>query len=110
MIPELPTPPEQDGVALSGLRYRILGKVQPTVILDLDSRQGVFTDGGGLSWMTPTIDMSTNMQGGLLSGLARALSGATAFLIQLNTSSAGQAAFCLHRFSGQDRAAATRRE
>lgn len=64
------------------------------MILDLDSRQGVFTDGGGLSWMTPTIDMSTNMQGGLLSGLARALSGATAFLIQLNTGSAGQAAFC----------------
>ena len=36
MIPELPTPPEQDGVALSGLRYRILGKVQPTVILDAE--------------------------------------------------------------------------
>lgn len=64
------------------------------MILDLDSRHGVFTDGGGLSWMTPTIDMSANMQGGLLSGLARALSGATAFLIQLNTGSAGQAAFC----------------
>ena len=94
MIPDLPTPPEEDGVTRSGMRYRIMGKVQPTVILDLDSRHGVFTDAGGMSWMTPTINMSTNMQGGLLSGLARAFSGATAFLIQLNTSTQGHVAFC----------------
>lgn len=94
MIPDLPTPAEQDGVTRSGLRYRIIGKVQPTVILDLDARHGVFTDAGGLSWMTPTISMGTNMQGGLFSGLARALGGGTVFLIQLTTASAGQAAFC----------------
>lgn len=94
MIPDLPTPPEQDGVTRSGLRYRIIGKVQPTVILDLDARHGLFTDAGGLSWMTPTVNMTTNMQGGLLGGLSRMMGGATAFLIQLNTASQGQAAFC----------------
>ncbi|WP_309572891.1 AIM24 family protein [Deinococcus sp.] len=94
MIPDLPTPPEEDGTARSGLRYRIIGKVQPTVLLDLDARHGVFTDAGGLSWMTPTISMTTNMQGGLLGGLSRAFSGGTVFLIHLNTTSRGQAAFC----------------
>lgn len=94
MIPDLPTLPEHSGVARSGLKYRIVGTVQPTVILDLDARHGVYTDAGGLSWMTPTIQMSTNMQGGLFSGLARMMSGATAFLIQLSTATTGQAAFC----------------
>lgn len=93
MIPDLPTPPEQAGVSRSGLHYRIIGKVQPTVILDLDARHGVYTDAGGLSWMTPTVSMNTNMQGGLLSGLTRMVSGATAFLIQLTTATKGHVAF-----------------
>ncbi|GGJ66403.1 hypothetical protein [Deinococcus aquiradiocola] len=50
-------------MARSGLRSRIVGKVQPTVLLDLNAQHGVFTDAGGWSWMTPTVTMTTNMQG-----------------------------------------------
>lgn len=94
MIPDLPTPPEKDGTAASGLKYRLLGQVQPTVILDLDARHSVYSDAGGMSWMTQTVEMSSNMQGGLLGGLARALGGGTAFLLTFQTRSVGQVAFC----------------
>lgn len=93
MIPDLPTPPEQEGLTRSGLRYRIIGQLQPTVVLDMDARHALYTAAGSLSWMTPTVSMSTNMQGGLLGGLSRMMGGATAFLIELNTDSQGQAAF-----------------
>lgn len=93
MIPDLPTPPQQEGVTHSGLRYRIVGTVQPTVILNLDKRHAVYTDAGGLSWITASVSMDTGMQGGLLSGLTRMVSGSTAFLITLRTDSNGQAAF-----------------
>jgi uncharacterized protein (AIM24 family) len=93
MIPDLPTPHEISGTSKSGVHWRVLGNVQPTLVVDVDSRHSVISDAGGMSWMTPTVDMSTNMPGGLLSGLARVFSGGTMFLLSFTTSSAGHIAF-----------------
>lgn len=40
----------------------------------------MFTESGGMGWMTPNIEMSTNMEGGLLGGIARKFSGESLFM------------------------------
>ncbi|WP_420595832.1 AIM24 family protein [Deinococcus sp.] len=97
MIPDLPNPAELDGQGRSGLSYRIFGTIQPTLVVEMDSTHGVFSDAGGMSWMSESIEMNTGTgaggSGGFLSGLARMVGGGTLFLIQFSTRSEGQIAF-----------------
>ncbi|ULH17097.1 TIGR00266 family protein (plasmid) [Deinococcus sp. KNUC1210] len=93
MIPELPNPAEVNGTARSGMTYRIFGTVQPTLIVDVDSRHNMISDAGGMSWMSASVEMTTGAPGGLLAGLARMVSGGTLFMITFNTRTEGQIAF-----------------
>lgn len=93
MIPDLPNPAEISGEARSGLRYRLFGTIQPTLIVDIDTRHGVLSDAGGMSWMSASVDMQTGSPGGLLSGLARMVGGGTLFMVNFSTWSEGQIAF-----------------
>lgn len=93
-LPDLSSSPEIDGRSRSGLAYRIHGTVQQTVILDLQPGQTVFSDAGGMSWMSGTVDMNTHSGGGLGSMVKRAFSGATLFVIDFTAPRApGQVAF-----------------
>ncbi|MGA2504812.1 MAG: TIGR00266 family protein [Anaerolineales bacterium] len=93
-IPDLPTIPEISGQTKSGIKYHILGTVQQTLAVELQPNQVVFSDAGGMSWMTTTVNMSTKASGGLGGMLKRAVSGASAFIVDFNaTGAAGQAAF-----------------
>lgn len=62
------------------MRYRVIGEGLPVVILNLDRGETIITESGGMSWMSDGIDMSTNMEGGLFKGLARAFGGESVFL------------------------------
>jgi uncharacterized protein (TIGR00266 family) len=93
-IPDLPTIPEISGQTKSGIKYHILGTVQQTLAVELQPNQVVYSDSGGMSWMTTTVNMSTKASGGLGGMLKRAVSGASAFIVDFNaTGAAGQAAF-----------------
>ena len=97
-IPDLPTPPETSGKSRAGLQYHILGTVQQTVAVNVQPNQAIFSDAGAMSWMTASMQMKTNTGGGALGGLGgmlkRAVSGATAFIIDYAaTGEAGQVAF-----------------
>jgi len=93
-IPDLPTIPEISGQTKSGINYHILGTVQQTLAVELQPNQVVFSDAGGMSWMTTTVNMSTKAGGGLGGMLKRAVSGATVFIIDFSATGApGQAAF-----------------
>jgi len=93
-IPDLPTIPEVSGQTKSGIKYHILGTVQQTLAVELQPNQVVFSDAGGMSWMTTTVNMSTKAGGGLGGMLKRAVSGATVFIIDFSATGApGQAAF-----------------
>jgi uncharacterized protein (TIGR00266 family) len=93
-IPDLPTIPEESGQTKSGIKYHILGTVQQTLAVELQPNQVVFSDAGGMSWMTTTVNMNTHSGGGLGGMLKRAVSGATVFIIDFSaTGSPGQAAF-----------------
>jgi uncharacterized protein (TIGR00266 family) len=93
-IPDLPTVPEVSGQSKSGLRYRLHGTVQQTVIIDLAPGQVVFSDAGGMSWMSEAVVMDTHSGGGLGGMINRALSGATLFVIDFSVKAgSGQVAF-----------------
>lgn len=93
-IPDLPTIPEVTGQAASGLKYHILGTVQQILITELQPGQLVFSDAGAMSWITSTASMSTKAAGGLGGMLKRAVSGASAFIIDFSVAGGpGQVAF-----------------
>jgi uncharacterized protein (TIGR00266 family) len=93
-IPDLPTIPEVSGQSRGGLRYHILGTVQQTLVAEIVPGQTVYSDTGAMSWMTATVNMSTKAGGGLGGMLKRAVSGATAFIIDFTAAgSPGQVAF-----------------
>src|SRR5258706_16353690 len=93
-IPDLPTVPEISAQSKSGLKYHIMGTVQQTLAIDLQPSQTIFSDTGAMSWMTATVNMNTTSAGGLGGMFKRALSGATAFIIDFTAKGApGKAAF-----------------
>src|SRR5260221_8858458 len=93
-VPDLATTPDTAGQSSSGLRYHIHGTVQQTAIIELNPGQTVYSDAGGMSWMSQTIDMNTHSGGGLGGMVKRAFSGATLFLIDFTAvGGAGQVAF-----------------
>jgi len=93
-IPDLPTIPEVSGQSRSGIKYHILGTIQQTLAVELSPNQAIYSDTGAMSWMTASITMNTKSGGGLGGMLKRAVSGATAFIIDFAATGApGQVAF-----------------
>ena len=93
-IPDIPTVAEISGQSKSGLKYHILGTVQQMLAVDLQPGQTVYSDTGAMSWMTAAVNMNTKAGGGLGGMLKRAVSGASAFIIDFNTAGGpGQVAF-----------------
>lgn len=62
------------------MKYEIFGNNFPAVTIYMDRGESIFTQAGGLAWMTDRINMETNMRGGLLGGLSRLFSGDSMFI------------------------------
>ncbi len=62
------------------MRYAISGTVLQSLEVELSQGESIFTESGGMSWMTDGIEMETNTRGGLMSGLGRALAGESLFM------------------------------
>ena len=62
------------------MRYEIHGTTLQTLDIYLEQSESVFTESGGMAWMTGDIAMETNTRGGLMQGLARSLAGESLFL------------------------------
>jgi len=93
-IPDLPTIPEVTGQTKAGLKYHILGTVQQTLAAEIQPGQTIYSDTGAMSWITATMTMNTKAGGGLGGVLKRAVSGATAFIIDFAAAGApGQVCF-----------------
>lgn len=93
-IPDLPTVPEITGQSKNGVKYHILGNIQQTLAVELQLGQVVYSDTGAMSWMTSTVTMNTKASGGLGGMLKRAVSGASAFIIDFAVNGGpGQVAF-----------------
>jgi len=62
------------------MEYKIRGSIMQVVDVELNAGESVYTESGGMSWMSPNIDMSTNTKGGLMKGLGRMLAGESLFM------------------------------
>lgn len=62
------------------MKYEIHGTTLQTLDIYLQQGEALFTESGGMAWMTGDISMETNTRGGLMKGLARSLGGESLFL------------------------------
>ncbi len=63
------------------MQYKILGDTMPAVEVTFGySGESMYTQSGGMAWMSEGIDMSTNTKGGVLKGLGRMLAGESMFM------------------------------
>jgi len=76
------------------LAYRIDGTIMPVVTIDLQPGQTVYSESGGMSWMTGNIEMETSSGGGLGKMFKRAISGESLFIVNFTRQGgAGSVAF-----------------
>ena len=69
------------GQGQSGLRYQIIGTVLQAAVIELDPGQMIFSESGGMSWMSGNVQMNTNTGGGIGSMFKRAVSGESLFIV-----------------------------
>lgn len=71
------------GRGLTGMEYKVIGTTLQAVILELDPGEMVFSESGGMAWMSNNIDMHTSGRGGGLGGaLGRMVTGESLFLVE----------------------------
>jgi len=63
------------------MQYRVSGNVFPMLEVRLKPGESVYTESGGMAWMSQQINMSTSTRGGLMKGLGRALAGESLFMV-----------------------------
>lgn len=62
------------------MQYEIFGSSLPAVTISLQQGEGIYTQSGGMTWMTDGISMETNMKGGLGKALGRMFTGESMFM------------------------------
>lgn len=63
------------------MKYQILGSTMPAVQVQFDAPgESMFTQSGGMAWMSDGINMTTNMRGGLGKSLGRMFAGESMFM------------------------------
>ena len=61
------------------MRYEIKGAPFPTVICYMENGEQIVTEGGGMSWMSPNMEMQTTTNGGIGKALGRMFSRESMF-------------------------------
>ena len=78
------------------MKYEIKGTVMQSVEVQLQTGETVYTESGGMAWMSDGIAMDTNMKGGLMGGLKRMMGGESLFLTDYTcTAASGFVVFTL---------------
>ncbi len=62
------------------ISYRIDGTTLPVVSVELEPGEVIYSESGGMSWMTGNVEMRTHSGGGLGKVFKRALSGESLFI------------------------------
>ena len=82
------------------MQYKIFGENMPAVTMTLDAGESIYTQSGGMTWMTAGMRMETNMKGGLLKGLGRMLSGDSLFIATYSATAPNQEITVASTFPG----------
>ncbi len=57
------------------MQYQIIGETLPVVICQLEAGEKMITEGGGMSWMSPNMQMETTTNGGIGKAFGRMFAG-----------------------------------
>ncbi|MFZ3069916.1 MAG: TIGR00266 family protein [Anaerolineaceae bacterium] len=71
------------------MRYKIFGDKLPAVTIQFEAGENIYTQAGGMTWMTDNFSMETNVKGGLMKGLGRILSGESLFMATYTATASG---------------------
>lgn len=71
------------GKGITGMEYKIIGTTLQAVIVELDPGETVYSQSGGMAWMSSNIEMKTSGRGGGIGGaFKRVVSGESLFLVE----------------------------
>lgn len=93
---DLPDPAVvSSGRGQTGMEYKIVGTIMQVVVMELDPGETVYSESGGMAWMTANIAMQTTGRGGGLGGFfKRAITGESLFMVEYTSQgSKGTVAF-----------------
>lgn len=62
------------------MEYRIIGDTLPAVEVRLQTGEAMYTQSGGMAWMSDGLTLESNVKGGLMKGLGRMFSGESLFM------------------------------
>ncbi len=68
------------------MEYKINGTTMQTVDVEIEPGESVYTESGGMCWMTSDIEMKTSGKGGILKGIGRMFAGESFFLTTYSAS------------------------
>lgn len=72
------------------MQYKVLGDTMPAVEVVFDAAgESMYTQSGGMAWMTEGITMDSNMKGGLGKSIGRMFSGESLFMATYKAQRAG---------------------
>ena len=69
------------------MEHNVFGGMLPAVEITLNKGESIYTQSGGMAWMTDGLTMETNTKGGFLKGLARTFSGESMFMATYTSNS-----------------------
>ncbi|MGM5483838.1 MAG: TIGR00266 family protein [Nanobdellota archaeon] len=77
------------------MEFKVRGQDMPVVDIEMKEGESVYTESGGMSWMTPNVDMNSNVKGGLGGAFNRMLSGESLFVVNYKCNQGtGVVTFC----------------
>ncbi len=71
------------------MEFEIRGDNLQVLEATLDSGESMYTESGGMSWMSKNVDMKTDSHGGLMKGIGRMFSGESLFMTTYSAQSNG---------------------
>lgn len=84
------------------MQYKIVGETIPSVEIRFDAPgEGMYTQSGGMFWMSEGVEMSTNARGGLMKGLGRMFAGESLFMATYRAQKAGATVAFASTVAGQ---------
>lgn len=84
------------------MQYRILGDTMPAIEVMFDAPgETMYTQSGGMAWMTEGVDMKTNTKGGLMKGIGRMFAGESMFMASYIANRPGAAIAFASTVAGQ---------
>lgn len=84
------------------MKYRLIGSTMPAVEIQFDApNESIYTQSGGMTWMSEGIEMSTNARGGLMKGIGRMFAGESLFMATYKASRAGASIAFASTVAGQ---------